>query len=51
MASLYNEKNTKDQYLSQEIVPIINVPGIWFDEKDVLDFTNNDEENYLRQPP
>ena len=46
MASLYNEKNTKDQYLSQEIVPIINVPGIWFDEKDVLDFTNNDDENY-----
>ena len=46
MDSLYNEKNTKDLYLSQEIVPIINVPGIWFEEKDILDFTSNDEENY-----
>jgi hypothetical protein len=46
MSSLFNEKNTKYQYLSQEIVPIINVQGIWFEEKEVLDFTDNDEENY-----
>ena len=46
MYTSYNEKNTKDKYLSQEIVPIINVPGIWFEEKNVLDFTDNDEENY-----
>jgi hypothetical protein len=46
MSSLFNEKNTTNIYLSQEIVPIINVEGIWFEEKDVLDFTDNDEENY-----
>ena len=46
MSSLFNEKNTTNKYLSQEIVPIINVEGIWFEEKDVLDFTDNDEENY-----
>ena len=46
MSSLFNEKNTKNQYLSNEIVPIINVEGIWFEEKEVLDFTDNDEENY-----
>ena len=46
MSSSFSEKNTKNQYLSQEIVPIINVQGIWFEEKEVLDFTDNDEENY-----
>ena len=46
MSSLFQEKNTKNQYLSQEIVPIISVEGIWFEEKEVLDFTDNDEENY-----
>ena len=46
MSSLFLEKNTTNQYLSQEIVPIINVPGIWFEESEVLDFTTNDEENY-----
>ena len=46
MSSSFNEKNTTNKYLSQEIVPIINVEGIWFEEKDVLDFTDNDEENY-----
>ena len=46
MSSLFNEKNTTNKYLSQEIVPILNVEGIWFEEKDVLDFTDNDEENY-----
>ena len=45
-STLFNEKNNKEIYLSKEIVPIINVPGIWFEEKDVLDFTDNDEENY-----
>ncbi len=28
------------------VVPLINVPGIWFEEKDVLDFTDNDTQNY-----
>ena len=46
MISSFNEKNTLNKYLSQEIVPIINVEGIWFEEKEVLDFTDNDEENY-----
>lgn len=46
MSNLFNEKNTKTIYLSQERVPIINVHGIWFEEKDVLDFTDDDEENY-----
>ena len=46
MDSAFKEKNNKNQYLSQEIVPIINVEGIWFEEKEVLDFTDNDEENY-----
>ena len=46
MSSSFNKKNTKNKYLSQEIVPIINVEGIWFEEKEVLDFTDNDEENY-----
>ena len=45
-STLFSEKNDKNIYLSKEIVPIINVPGIWFEEKDVLDFTDNDEENY-----
>ena len=44
--ALFTEKNTTDQYLSNEIVPLINVPGIWFEEKDVLDFTDNDTQNY-----
>ena len=46
MSVLFSEKNTSNKYLSQEIVPIINVEGIWFEEKEVLDFTDNDEENY-----
>ena len=46
MDTSFNEKNTTNQYLSKEIVPIINVQGIWFDEKDVLDFGIDDEENY-----
>ena len=46
MSQLFSEKNTSEQYLSQEIVPIINVPGIWFEESEVLDFTSNDQENY-----
>ena len=46
MSQLFSEKNTSEQYLSQEIVPIINVPGIWFEESEVLDFTTNDQENY-----
>ena len=46
MDSEFKEKNNKNQYLSQEIVPIINVEGIWFEEKDVLDFTDKDDENY-----
>ena len=46
MDSAFKEKNNKNQYLSQEIFPIINVEGIWFEEKEVLDFTDNDEENY-----
>ena len=45
MSSLFLEKNTTNQYLSHEIVPIINVPGIWFEESEDLDFTMNDEEN------
>ena len=44
--SLFTEKNTTDQYLSSEIVPLINVPGIWFEEKDVLDFTDDDTQNF-----
>ena len=36
MDSAFKEKNNKNQYLSQEIVPIINVEGIWFEEKEVL---------------
>ena len=43
---LFTEKNTTDQYLSSEIVPLINVPGIWFEEKDVLDFTDDDTQNF-----
>ena len=46
MSNLFTEKNTTDKYLSKEIVPLINVPGIWFEESDVLDFTSNDSENY-----
>jgi Ca2+-binding EF-hand superfamily protein len=46
MSNLFEEKNTTDKYLSQEIVPIINVPGIWFEESEVLDFTTDDSENY-----
>ena len=46
MSKLFTEKNTTNQYLSNEIVPVINVPGIWFEESEVLDFTSNDEENY-----
>jgi len=45
-SSLFHETNEKNIYLSKEIVPLINVPGIWFEEKDVLNFTVNDEENY-----
>ena len=45
MSQLFTEKNTTEQYLSKEIVPIINVPGIWFEESEVLDFTTNDQEN------
>ena len=44
--SLFKEQNNKCIYLSKEIVPIINVQGIWFEEKDVLDFTDDDKENY-----
>ena len=44
--SLFKEQNNKNIYLSKEIVPIINVQGIWFEEKDVLDFTDDDNENY-----
>ena len=46
MSVLFSEKNTSNKYLSQEIVPIINVPGIWFEENEVLDFTSDDSENY-----
>ena len=46
MSVLFSEKNTSNKYLSQEIVPIINVPGIWFEESEVLDFTSDDSENY-----
>ena len=46
MSELFSEKNTSNQYLSQEMVPIINVPGIWFEESEVLDFTSDDAENY-----
>ena len=46
MSNLFSEKNTINLYLSNEIVPIINVPGIWFEESEVLNFTSNDSENY-----
>ena len=50
MSNLFSEKNTINLYLSNEIVPIINVPGIWFEESEVLDFTTNDQENYNQFP-
>ena len=46
MSVSFSEKNISNKYLSQEIVPIINVPGIWFEESEVLDFTSDDSENY-----
>ena len=46
MQNIINEKNTENIYLSKEIVPIIKTHGIYFEEKEVLDFTENDSENF-----
>ena len=46
MENIINEKNTENIYLSEEIVPIIKTHGIYFEEKEVLDFTENDSENF-----
>ena len=46
MIKQFTEKNTKEIYLSKEIVPIIQTEGIWFEEKEVLNFTEDDSENF-----
>jgi len=46
MIKQFTEKNTKEIYLSKEIVPIIQTQGIWFEEKEVLNFTEDDSENF-----
>ena len=46
MTNTFSEKNTNEIYLSKEIVPIIPTEGIWFEEKEVLDFTYDDTENF-----
>ena len=46
MINKFSEKNTTEIYLSKEIVPIIQTEGIWFEEKEVLDFVENDSENF-----
>ncbi len=46
MINKFSEKNTTEIYLSKEIVPLIQTEGIWFEEKEVLDFVENDSENF-----
>jgi len=42
----FNEKNKTQKYLSKEIVPLIKTTGIWFEESKILEFTNDDSENF-----
>ena len=46
MINKFSEKNTTEIYLSKEIVPLIQTEGIWFEEKEVLDFVENDSQNF-----